>query len=100
MDRSFSSRRARLVPRLAGGVVMLLVAAAAVATQLPSAAHPATGAAGSLAAAGNGVVVGQSYHNDTSPPLRSMPQVPVTYNSNSAMRENPKIPIVHPDGKD
>ncbi len=54
--------------------------------------------------AGNGVITGASYHNDTSPALRDMVAVPIASPKGKSEREaneNPKIPIVHknsPDG--
>jgi len=53
---------------------------------------------------GNGIMVGQSYHKDTSPPLRDMLQMPMSGESNEdysheALR-NPAIPNNHIDRPD
>ncbi len=39
----------------------------------------------------SGVTVGQSYHNDTSPPLRDMPQVPIKPGSEREAAANPHM---------
>src|SRR6266540_3568304 len=50
--------------------------------------------------ANNGVIVGTSYHNDTSPPLRDMKPLPVEPREEREANENPKIPHVHKDSPD
>jgi hypothetical protein len=50
----------------------------------------------------NGVIVGASYHNDTSPPLRDMKQLPIG-SSRGGEREankNPRVPSHHKDSPD
>src|SRR3989442_15922176 len=50
-----------------------------------------------------GVVTGASYHNDTSPPLRDLPQLPIAPREEREEREaneNPKIPHKHLDTAD
>src|SRR5689334_17609463 len=49
---------------------------------------------------GNPVIVGHSYHNDTSPPLREMEPQPFTQRPQREANENPKIPNHHKDGPD
>src|SRR6266850_3800805 len=46
------------------------------------------------------VAVVESYHNDTSKPLRDMKPQPVFSKSEHEANENPKIPHVHKDGAD
>src|SRR6266850_1977503 len=46
------------------------------------------------------VTVVESYHNDTSKPLRDMKPQPVFSKSEHEANENPKIPHVHKDGAD
>ncbi len=50
--------------------------------------------------ANNSVIVGTSYHNDTSPPLRDMKPLPVEPREEREANENPKIPHVHKDSPD
>src|SRR5437867_13065167 len=50
-----------------------------------------------------GVITGASYHNDTSPPLRDLPQLPIAPRDEREEREaneNPKIPHRHLDTAD
>jgi hypothetical protein len=52
-----------------------------------------------------GMTVGMSYHNDTSPPLREMPQIPIEQVARERREEreanpNPKIPHQHKDAPD
>jgi hypothetical protein len=49
-----------------------------------------------------GMIVGSSYHNDTSPPLRDMPQVPIEQvaREEHEANPNPKIPHQHRDAPD
>jgi hypothetical protein len=47
--------------------------------------------------ASNGVIVGTSYHNDTSPPLRDIKQLPIESKSEREANENPKLPNHHKD---
>src|SRR5215813_6029099 len=49
---------------------------------------------------GNSVIVGHSYHNDTSPPLREMEPQPFKRRPEREANENPKIPFHHKDGPD
>jgi len=46
------------------------------------------------------VTVVESYHNDTSPPLRKMKPQPIYSKGQHEANENPKIPHVHKDGAD
>ena len=48
----------------------------------------------------NVVIVGHSYHNDTSPPLREMEAQPVKARPEHEANANPKIPNHHKDGPD
>ena len=49
---------------------------------------------------GNGVIVGASYHNDTSPPLRDMEPVPAQLSPEHEANANPKLPFHHKDSPD
>jgi hypothetical protein len=53
--------------------------------------------AGIEPAQGNGVIVGISYHNDTSPPLRDMKQLPVELRPEREANPNPRVPRHHKD---
>src|SRR6266542_2591824 len=53
--------------------------------------------AGIEPAQGNGVIVGISYHNDTSPPLRDMKQLPVELRPEREANPNPRVPRHHRD---
>src|SRR2546430_16190111 len=46
------------------------------------------------------VTVVTSYHNDVSPALRDLPQVPVQLKQEHEANENPKIPNNHKDSPD
>src|SRR5438128_3069669 len=46
------------------------------------------------------VIVGASTHNDKSPPLRDMKQLPMTFKPEHEANDNPKIPHSHKDSKD
>ena len=50
----------------------------------------------------SGMTVGRSYHNDTSPPLRDMPQIPIgqVIRPEREANKNPKIPHQHKDAPD
>src|SRR6266542_1986624 len=48
----------------------------------------------------SGVIVGTSYHNDASPPLRDLQQVPIQSLGEREANENPRLPIEHKDGPD
>src|SRR6202162_2392725 len=50
--------------------------------------------------ASNGVIVGTSYHNDTSPPLRDIKQLPIESHAEREANENPKLPTHHKDSPD
>ena len=57
--------------------------------------------AGKEPAQGNGVIVGTSYHNDTSPPLRDMKPLPVGFDAASARRTRTRrVPTHHKDSPD
>lgn len=52
-----------------------------------------------------GMTIGMSYHNDTSPPLREMPQIPIEQIARERREEreanpNPKVPHQHKDAPD
>ncbi|HEY3104378.1 MAG TPA: fibronectin type III domain-containing protein [Pyrinomonadaceae bacterium] len=57
-------------------------------------------AAANVAQEGSKIIVGQSTHNDTSPPLREMKQLPLTFKPQREANDNPKIPHSHKDSKD
>ena len=46
------------------------------------------------AGGGSDIVVGQSYKNDTSPPLRDIAPKPITMGARKAENENPSIPLI------
>jgi hypothetical protein len=51
----------------------------------------------------SGIIHGRSYHNDTSPPLREMRQLPMQDardEDSREMNENPKLPVDHKDAAD
>jgi len=50
--------------------------------------------------ASNGVIVGNSYHNDTSPPLRNIKQLPVELRPEREANPNPRVPRHHKDSSD
>src|SRR6202162_5447524 len=50
--------------------------------------------------ASNGVISGSSYHNDTSPPLRDIKQLPIESHAEREANENPKLPSHHKDSPD
>jgi hypothetical protein len=58
------------------------------------------GPAGVESVQGGGVIVGASYRNDTSPPLREIPPIPIKARDQHEANENPKIPSHHMDGPD
>jgi hypothetical protein len=68
--------------------------------------HPrATGSTSVISAtkeqhANNGVIVGASYHNDTSPPLRDMKPLPIELQGEREANENPTVPSSHVDSPD
>ncbi len=49
---------------------------------------------------GNSVIVGASYHNDTSPPLRDIEQLPVELRPEREANPNPRLPRHHKDSPD
>jgi hypothetical protein len=50
--------------------------------------------------ASNNIVVAVSYHNDTSPPLRDIKQLPIASHEEGEANENPKLPTHHKDSPD
>src|ERR1700693_5321278 len=50
--------------------------------------------------ASNGVIVGTSYHNDTSPPLRDIKPLPIESHGEREANENPRLPTHHKDSPD
>ncbi len=75
---------------------LLLLAGAGWLIRDPRAAQAAlgTGPAPGAQTTANGVIVGQDYHHDTSPPLRTMPQIPYLPKGNPHEgNENPRIRI-------
>ncbi len=82
-------------------VVILVPLSGAQGTKISTGAHFLPRALGSaMTAQGNGVFVGISYHNDTSPPLRDMKPVPVQERPEHEANENPKLPYHHVDAPD
>src|ERR1700686_5015700 len=55
---------------------------------------------GKEAVPGQKVIVGASYKNDTSPPLREMKQVPLEARGEHEANANPKLPSHHKDSPD
>jgi len=69
---------------------------------LPRAASGTPGTAARPAGKGakRDIIVGASYHNDTSPPLRDMKQLPIESRAEREANENPKLPSHHKDSSD
>jgi len=66
-----------------------------------STANPIAGKARLAGAAQDSAIIGgYSYKNDTSPPLRSMKQLPIVQKSEHEAAPNPKIPHNHVDSAD
>src|SRR5690349_16282441 len=49
---------------------------------------------------GSSVIVGASYHNDTSPPLRDIKPMPMASRGETEANENPRLPVHHKDSPD
>src|SRR5258706_8503775 len=49
---------------------------------------------------GSNVIVGASYHNDTSPPLRDIKPLPMESRGEGEANENPMLPVHHKDSPD
>lgn len=60
----------------------------------------ATSASTAVPQGRSNVVSGRSYHNDTSPPLREMKQLPYTGKDKKEANKNPRIPHPHKDSDD
>src|SRR5437879_13907693 len=89
---------AKLIVALAG---TLLVLAVLVLPQVIEAKRARAALASMTNPQGNShVIVGASTHNDKSPPLRDMKQLPMTFKPEHEANDNPKIPHSHKDSKD
>ena len=90
------------VARIAGRAIPLPAGVASLhpglrgGAMLQSAAMPA----GKEQTPGNGVIVGGSYHNDTSPPLRDIEQLPIETRPEREANPNPRVPSHHKDSPD
>src|SRR5829696_9062373 len=108
MSINLNSRRRRLELLLALAVLALVVGIGFM-SRSSSAAAPPLGVAASGQAANdgsgpttlsNGVIVGRSYKNDTSPPLRSIPPVPMKPGVEREANTNPALMLPHKDELD
>ena len=88
----------KLLVALAGTLLLLAVL---VLPQVIEAKRARAALAASMLPQGNSnVVVGHSTHNDTSPPLRDMKQLPATFKPEREANENPKVTHSHRNVKD
>ena len=85
------SRGALLLPRKLLSATPRVLRSAVLGSSVKSAAREQ---------AGNGVIVGTSYHNDISPPLRDMKPLPIESLGEHEANENPRIPAHHEDSPD
>lgn len=88
---------AKLILALAGTV---LVIAVLVLPQVIEAKRARAALAALNPQGKSNVIVGASTHNDKSPPLRDMKQLPMTFKPEREANDNPKIPHSHKDSKD
>ena len=89
---------AKLLVALAGTVLLL---ALLVLPQVIEAKRARAALAATLTPQGNSnVIVGHSTHNDTSPPLRDMKQLPLTFKPQREANENPRVNRSHKDVQD
>src|SRR5437667_5374680 len=90
------------VARISNAVLLL----PKTALSLPSKAAGGSGAVPSVRPAGKkpppggSVIVGASYHNDTSPPLRDMKPLPMASRGEGEASENPRLPAHRKDSPD
>ena len=88
----------KLLVALAGTLLLLAVL---VLPQVIEAKRARAALAASMVPQGNSnVVVGHSLHNDTSPPLRDMKQLPATFKPEREANENPRVRHSHKDAPD
>src|SRR6476620_754671 len=88
----------KLLVALAGTLLLLAIL---VLPQVIEAKRARAALAASLIPQGNSnVVVGHSTHNDTSPPLRDMKQLPATFKPEREANENPRLKHSHTNVKD
>jgi len=88
---------AKLILALAGTI---LVIAILVLPQVIEAKRARAALAAMNPQGNSNVTVGESTHNDKSPPLRDMKQMPMTFKPEREANDNPKIPHSHKDSKD
>ena len=53
-----------------------------------------------VAPAAGSMVVGSSYHNDTSPALRDLPPQPIQFGAEKLRHDNVRLPLLHKDAPD
>jgi fibronectin type III domain protein len=88
----------KLLVALAGTLLLLAVL---VLPQVIEAKRARAALAASMVPQGNSnVVVGHSTHNDISPPLRDMKQLPLTFREQKEANENPRVSHSHKNVKD
>ena len=88
---------AKLLVALAGTLLLLAVL---VLPQVIEAKRARAALAAAVPQGNSNVSVGHSTHNDTSPPLRDMKQLPATFKPEREANENPKVKHSHKDVKD
>ena len=88
---------AKLVLALAGTI---LVIAILVLPQVIEAKRARAALALQNQQGNSNVTVGESTHNDKSPPLRDMKQLPMTFKPQKEANDNPKLPHKHKDSTD
>jgi len=88
---------AKLLVALAGTLLLLAVL---VLPQVIEAKRARAALAAAVPQGNSNVSVGHSTHNDTSPPLRDMKQLPATFKPEREANENPKLKHSHKDVKD
>src|SRR5690242_6281485 len=90
-------------PWLIGPLVLIALTGLAIGARLATTVRPV--AAGALAGLNqykteNGVLVGQDYHHDTSPPLRELPAIPYKGAAEHEANLNPLLKHPHKDAPD
>ena len=88
---------AKLLVALAGTLLLLAVL---VLPQVIEAKRARAALAAAVPQGNSNVAVGHSTHNDTSPPLRDMKQLPLTFKPQREANENPRVTHSHRDVKD
>ncbi len=88
---------AKLILALAGSI---LVIAILVLPQVIEAKRARAALALQNQQGNSNVTVGESTHNDKSPPLRDMKQLPMTFKPQKEANDNPKLPHKHKDSTD